>query len=79
VTLVEGWSFCVCTPGGDLNAAGPHGVFFRDTRILSRWDLRVDARIDLEVSADGAVVERAPHGVDVRHEWYWSHGAAAQT
>src|SRR3954470_14474577 len=42
VTLVEGSSFCICTPGGDLNGAGPHGVFFRDTRILSRWDLRVD-------------------------------------
>jgi glycogen debranching enzyme len=42
VTLVEGSSFCICTPGGDLNGAGPHGVFFRDTRILSRWDLRID-------------------------------------
>ena len=42
VTLVEGSSFCICTPGGDLSGAGPHGVFFRDTRILSRWDLRVD-------------------------------------
>src|SRR4051794_41721228 len=42
VTLVEGSSFCICTRGGDLNGAGPHGVFFRDTRILSRWDLRVD-------------------------------------
>jgi glycogen debranching enzyme len=41
VTLVEGSSFCVCAPSGDLGA-GPHGVFFRDTRILSRWDLRVD-------------------------------------
>ncbi|MCW2675885.1 MAG: amylo-alpha,6-glucosidase [Modestobacter sp.] len=41
ITLVEGSSFCVCTPSGDLGA-GPHGVFFRDTRILSRWDLRVD-------------------------------------
>jgi glycogen debranching enzyme len=42
VTLVEGSSFCVCAPTGDLGAAGPHGVFFRDTRILSRWELRVD-------------------------------------
>src|SRR3954470_20088042 len=42
VTLVEGSSFCTCTPGGDLNGAGPHGEFFRDTRMLSRWDLRVD-------------------------------------
>jgi hypothetical protein len=35
VTLVEGASLCICTPGGDLNGAGPHGVFFRDTRILA--------------------------------------------
>ena len=42
VTLVEGSSFCICTPGGDLGAGGPNGVFFRDTRILSRWELRVD-------------------------------------
>jgi glycogen debranching enzyme len=42
VTLVEGSSFCICTPGGDLDGAEPHGVFFRDTRILSRWDLQVD-------------------------------------
>jgi glycogen debranching enzyme len=42
VTLVEGSSFCICSPGGDLSGAEPHGVFFRDTRILSRWDLRID-------------------------------------
>ncbi len=42
VTLVEGSSFCICAPGGNLGGAEPHGVFFRDTRILSRWDLRVD-------------------------------------
>jgi hypothetical protein len=35
VTLVEGSSFCICTPGGDLGGSGPNGVFFRDTRILS--------------------------------------------
>ena len=36
-----------------------------------------DARIDLAVSADGAVVEGAPHGVNVRNEWYWGRGATA--
>jgi glycogen debranching enzyme len=45
VTLVEGSSFCICTPAGDLGSAGPNGVFFRDTRILSRWDLRVDGEL----------------------------------
>jgi glycogen debranching enzyme len=50
VTLVEGSSFCVCTPSGDLGP-GPHGVFFRDTRILSRWDLRVDGEPPEPLSA----------------------------
>src|SRR4051794_24491194 len=51
VTLVEGSSFCICTPGGDLGGAGPNGGFFRDTRILSRWDLRVDGEIPDPLSA----------------------------
>jgi glycogen debranching enzyme len=42
VTLVEGASFCICAPGGDLTGAGPLGLFFRDTRILSQWELSVD-------------------------------------
>jgi glycogen debranching enzyme len=45
VTMVEGSSFCVCSQSGDLGGAEPHGVFFRDTRILSRWDLRIDGEI----------------------------------
>ncbi|QIG42405.1 amylo-alpha-1,6-glucosidase [Nocardioides anomalus] len=42
VTLVEGSCFCLSTSGGDLLGTEPNGVFFRDTRILSRWDLQVD-------------------------------------
>jgi glycogen debranching enzyme len=38
-----------------------------------------DARIDLAVSADGAVVEGAPPGVRVHHEWFRGRGAAART
>jgi len=38
-----------------------------------------DARIDLVVAADGAVVGRAPRGVDVRHEWFWRGGPDALT
>ena len=30
LTLVEGSSFCICSQGGDLGGAAPHGVFFRD-------------------------------------------------
>jgi glycogen debranching enzyme len=42
VTLVEGSSFCVSRNDGDIDAGPPHGVFFRDTRILSVWRLRLD-------------------------------------
>ena len=42
VTLVEGSTFCIGLPTGDIRPGPPHGLFFRDTRILSRWDLRVD-------------------------------------
>jgi glycogen debranching enzyme len=51
VTLVEGSSFCICSPGGDLGGMGPAGVFFRDTRILSRWELRVDGDVPEPLAA----------------------------
>jgi len=43
LTLVEGSSFCICSRGGDLSGAEPHGVFFRDTRIHSRWGQHIAA------------------------------------
>ncbi|MCI0687510.1 MAG: hypothetical protein L0Y54_09780 [Sporichthyaceae bacterium] len=42
VTLVEGSSFCVCAQSGDIGPGGAQGVYFRDTRLLSRWELRID-------------------------------------
>ncbi|MEU7894363.1 glycogen debranching N-terminal domain-containing protein [Nonomuraea sp. NPDC049152] len=42
VTLVEGSSFCVCQHGGDIVAGGAQGVYHSDTRLLSRWTVRVD-------------------------------------
>jgi glycogen debranching enzyme len=42
VTLLEGSSFCLCDPAGDISQASPQGLFFRDTRILSAWQLRLD-------------------------------------
>ena len=66
VTLVEGSSFCVCDQSGDVREGTPHGVFFRDTRIVSRW----------QVTLDGEPVEtagRAEPGTVARHvrgTWY---------
>ncbi|MDQ0616717.1 amylo-alpha-1,6-glucosidase [Arthrobacter globiformis] len=44
VTLVEGSSFCISQPNGDIYPQLPHGVFFQDTRILSRWNLTVNGQ-----------------------------------
>lgn len=42
VTLVEGSSFCISLPNGDISAEHPHGLFVQDARILSGWSLTVD-------------------------------------
>ena len=66
LTMVEGSSFCICLPTGDLGGIEPHGVFFRDTRILSRWDLRIDGEIPEPLAAmtpdpyPGTFVARLP-------------------
>jgi glycogen debranching enzyme len=42
VTLVYGSSFCVSTRSGAIESHGPYGLFVRDTRVVSRWQLYVD-------------------------------------
>ena len=42
VTLVQGRTFCVSDPTGDLGAAPTHGLFVADTRFVNRLVLRVD-------------------------------------
>ncbi|MBT2533841.1 amylo-alpha-1,6-glucosidase [Arthrobacter sp. ISL-48] len=44
VTLVAGSSFCISLQNGDVFPHHPHGVFYRDTRILSRWALTVNGQ-----------------------------------
>jgi glycogen debranching enzyme len=44
VTLVEGSSFCISLPNGDITAEHPHGLFVQDARILSGWSLTVDGQ-----------------------------------
>ena len=44
VTLVEGSSFCISLANGDIRPDLPHGAFFEDTRILSRWNLAVNGQ-----------------------------------
>jgi len=42
VTLLEGSTFCISEPGGDIVPDRSQGLFVRDTRMLSRWELTVD-------------------------------------
>lgn len=45
VTLVEGSSFCISLPNGDIQSEHPHGVFVQDTRILSGWNLTINGQV----------------------------------
>jgi hypothetical protein len=42
IILIEGTAFCVGLPSGDIVPGGTEGVFYRDTRLASRWELLVD-------------------------------------
>jgi N-terminal domain of (some) glycogen debranching enzymes len=44
VTLVEGSAFVISSPNGDLVPGTAEGFFFRDTRFLSRLELRVNGQ-----------------------------------
>jgi glycogen debranching enzyme len=44
VTLVEGSTFCLSDAAGDITPGTAQGLFVRDARVLSRWELRLDGR-----------------------------------
>src|SRR2546423_4564607 len=41
-TVVEGTTFCLSSPTGDVVRGTRQGLFFRDARVLSRWELRLN-------------------------------------
>ncbi|GAC1495405.1 MAG: glycogen debranching N-terminal domain-containing protein [Pseudarthrobacter sp.] len=46
VTLVEGSSFCISSHSGDVSSeGGTNGAFYQDTRVLSRWILRINGAL----------------------------------
>lgn len=45
VTLVEGTSFCISSPAGDIHRDTAQGLFYRDTRFMSRWELTVNGGV----------------------------------
>jgi glycogen debranching enzyme len=42
VTLLEETTFCISEASGDIQSGGAQGLFFRDTRFISRLELRLD-------------------------------------
>ncbi|MEY2467668.1 MAG: hypothetical protein QOF21_366 [Actinomycetota bacterium] len=44
LSLVEGSSFCISAASGDIVAGSPHGLFFRDSRLLSRFELLLNGK-----------------------------------
>ncbi len=42
ITLVDGSTFCLSDRIGDVEPGTAHGLFYRDARVVSRWELRVD-------------------------------------
>ena len=45
VTLVDGSTFCISGRTGDLFPEAAQGLFYRDTRILSTWQVRVQGTV----------------------------------
>src|SRR2546423_1181031 len=60
ITVVEGTTFCLSSATGDVAPGTPYGLFFRDARVLSRWELRLDggATDRLSVTAREAFAAR---------------------
>jgi glycogen debranching enzyme len=42
VTLLEGTTFCICEPSGDIRTGAAQGLFVRDTRLISRFELSIN-------------------------------------
>jgi glycogen debranching enzyme len=59
VICVRGESFVISAPNGDIDPGGDHGVYVRDTRFVSRLELRVDGRIPTHLSGASVGGSRA--------------------
>jgi len=67
VTLLEGGTFCLSNRHGDVPVGTSYGLFFRDARVLSRWELRVDGQVAESLSVESTeafaaqfILRRAP-------------------
>ncbi|HEY7147347.1 MAG TPA: glycogen debranching N-terminal domain-containing protein [Streptosporangiaceae bacterium] len=44
LTLVEGVTFCISDTGGDIGPGAERGLYYRDTRFLSRFEAEIDGQ-----------------------------------
>ena len=51
VTLLEGTTFCICEPSGDMRSGGAQGLFVRDTRLISRLELSINGEAPQPLSS----------------------------
>ncbi len=51
MTLVEGSAFLICRPDGEVAPDSAEGLFFRDSRFLSRWNLLVNGQVPEQLAA----------------------------
>ena len=52
VTLVQGSAFCISGRSGDIGTGHAQGLFFRDTRFISHWVLKVNGGYPEALAAD---------------------------
>jgi glycogen debranching enzyme len=57
VALMEGTTFCISDGAGDIRPQHSHGLFVRDTRMLSEWVLTIDGQVPFPL----AVQSEDPH------------------
>ena len=53
ITLVEGSAFAISDACGDMSPGAAQGLFFRDTRFLSRLEMRVNGLVPEPLAATG--------------------------
>ncbi|MFC9999424.1 glycogen debranching N-terminal domain-containing protein [Nocardia sp. NPDC127526] len=48
--MVEAGTFCLSDQLGDMHAGSAQGLFYRDARVISRWELRLDGHAPEQLS-----------------------------
>jgi len=59
ITIVNGTTFCLSKSDGEIEHGGPHGLFFRDARLLSDWSLLIDGHHPQQLAVHMANAEGA--------------------